>query len=351
LNADSWNDEWLEYDYIGAVWHDGAVGNGGFSLRSKRLLEALRDERFTAPFFPEDEKICRDWKPLLEKDYGIKIAPPEIAADFSIEGGRYTNQFGFHSFYTKLPKSKDRPLVFQHCGDHGDIIYSLATVKALGGGVFYISPRGNYDLRQPPTRENARNILPLLNCQKYIWPAAFTDANLSHTDYDLNKFRETIIGHPNSGSIFKHHLMAAKTEWPEERPWLEVDFKVQIPERPIVVSRSARYHNPIFPWKELVKEHRRNMVFVGTELEHGEFVHEFGFIPRIETPTLLDVARIIAGSKVFIGNQSCPMAIAIGLGVNIIQEPWEPDANCIIKRTNLLVVRDGKAKIPKEWLK
>jgi hypothetical protein len=350
LNPDAWKDEWLDYDYIGAVWHDGAVGNGGFSLRSKRLLEALKDERFSAPFFPEDEKICRDWGPVLEKDYGIKIAPPEIAADFSIEGGRYTNQFGFHSFYTKLPQSKYRPLVFQHCGDHGDIIYSLASVKALGGGVFYISPHVNYDLRQPPTKENARNILPLLNCQKYIWPAAFTDANLSHTDYDLNEFRKTIMGHPNSGSIFEHHLNSAGTHWPEDKPWLDVDFKVQIPDRPIIISRSVRYHNPNFPWQELVKEHGRKMIFVGIQSEHDEFVGLFGFIPRIETPTLLDAARIIAGARVFIGNQSCPMAIAIGLGVNVIQEVWEPDANCLFRRDNFLAIRGERVFIPKQWL-
>ena len=41
-----WQDEFLAYDYIGAVWpqfeDDWKVGNGGFSLRSKKLLEATR---------------------------------------------------------------------------------------------------------------------------------------------------------------------------------------------------------------------------------------------------------------------------------------------------------------------
>ena len=46
LNAQAWDASFLDYDYIGSVWPqfgDGhRVGNGGFSLRSKRLLEAWR---------------------------------------------------------------------------------------------------------------------------------------------------------------------------------------------------------------------------------------------------------------------------------------------------------------------
>jgi hypothetical protein len=50
LDARSWDPQFLEFDYIGAPWpqfddgHD--VGNGGFSLRSRKLLEACRDPAF-----------------------------------------------------------------------------------------------------------------------------------------------------------------------------------------------------------------------------------------------------------------------------------------------------------------
>ena len=43
-NPSAWNDEWLTYDYVGSSWwfKDGKnVGNGGFSLRSKKLLDIL----------------------------------------------------------------------------------------------------------------------------------------------------------------------------------------------------------------------------------------------------------------------------------------------------------------------
>ena len=46
LDGAAWRPEFLDYDYIGAVWPHVLdkynVGNGGFSLRSKALLEACR---------------------------------------------------------------------------------------------------------------------------------------------------------------------------------------------------------------------------------------------------------------------------------------------------------------------
>src|SRR5690242_17088416 len=43
LDADQWDERFLDYDYIGAKWLDLGksynVGNGGFSLRSKRLQQ------------------------------------------------------------------------------------------------------------------------------------------------------------------------------------------------------------------------------------------------------------------------------------------------------------------------
>jgi hypothetical protein len=50
-----------------------ACGNGGFSLRSRRLLQALQDPRIALSVV-EDETICRTFRPLLERDYGIRFA-------------------------------------------------------------------------------------------------------------------------------------------------------------------------------------------------------------------------------------------------------------------------------------
>lgn len=112
LNESAWTDEFLEYDYIGAPWpfyKDGLgdVGNGGFSLRSRRLHDALLDLRVGSSLFNsafEDTLICRTFRRQLEKDYGIRYAPIELAARFSMEIPSMTpnidkwigRSFGFH---------------------------------------------------------------------------------------------------------------------------------------------------------------------------------------------------------------------------------------------------------------
>lgn len=111
LNPDSWRDEYLDYDYIGAPWweeQEYIVGNGGFSLRSKRLLaltqqdDAILDPTELDPSdAPEDWYLCVMIRPYLE-ERGIRFAPAELAKQFAFEGGdehfgvTWTNQFGFH---------------------------------------------------------------------------------------------------------------------------------------------------------------------------------------------------------------------------------------------------------------
>lgn len=103
LHPDAWCDAFLEYDYIGAPWPhfpaERSVGNGGFSLRSRRLMEAMLDSDFV-PSHPEDVSICHRNRRLLEDRYGIRFAPVEVAERFSYERRRpNVTTFGFHGFF------------------------------------------------------------------------------------------------------------------------------------------------------------------------------------------------------------------------------------------------------------
>jgi hypothetical protein len=117
LNADAWSEEFLKYDYIGAVWQVGPwfgddfpqelygteiVGNGGFSLRSKKLLEAssrLFNEGKISRYQPEDVALCVYNRELLEKE-GIVFAPLSVAKKFSYniknKNTVWSGEFGFH---------------------------------------------------------------------------------------------------------------------------------------------------------------------------------------------------------------------------------------------------------------
>lgn len=102
VNTDAWTNEFLNYDYIGSTWWhiSEKVGNGGFSLRSKKLLEATSKHIPIHNAHPEDYKICIDYRNILEKN-NIKFAPKELANQFSVENIVYNGSFGFHSITTK----------------------------------------------------------------------------------------------------------------------------------------------------------------------------------------------------------------------------------------------------------
>jgi hypothetical protein len=107
LNPAAWDPGFLHYDYIGAkisINKRSIVGNGGFSLRSRRLLRALRDDdeirRYDAfrESYSEDLAICDTYRDILESRYGIRFAPEAVADRFSAELTPPTVQnFGFHN--------------------------------------------------------------------------------------------------------------------------------------------------------------------------------------------------------------------------------------------------------------
>lgn len=105
LDPRHWHPEFLQVDYIGAQWgwfNDGmTVGNGGFSLRSRKLLEATAKEfESTNIVVNEDVLICREYRRKLERQFNIVFAPPEMADRFSYERSPpAAPTFGFHGMF------------------------------------------------------------------------------------------------------------------------------------------------------------------------------------------------------------------------------------------------------------
>lgn len=102
LNPDAWTDEFLEVDYCGANWwfnDHRNVGNGAFSLRSKKFLVEV-SKMPTKNYHPEDLVCCRIMSNYL-KNRGIKFASEKLAHRFSHEGNNkygtiWKNQLGWH---------------------------------------------------------------------------------------------------------------------------------------------------------------------------------------------------------------------------------------------------------------
>lgn len=106
INPHLWDDNFLNYDYIGAPWFHTIpyygqkyrVGNGGFSLRSKKLINLCKNLNSSGH---EDSTICIRNRDYLESN-GCKFAPVEVAMKFSLEEQidecefNLNNTFGFH---------------------------------------------------------------------------------------------------------------------------------------------------------------------------------------------------------------------------------------------------------------
>lgn len=110
LNPLAWDDAFLNCDYLGAPWpHFGdgfEVGNGGFSLRSRRLLEATARLPHSAE--AEDVAICRTWRRRLEQEHGLVFGSPALALRFAFERAPVPHPtFGFHGVFN-MPRVVDR---------------------------------------------------------------------------------------------------------------------------------------------------------------------------------------------------------------------------------------------------
>ena len=125
LFPEKWDNSWLEYDYIGAPWayvddayidpfgNHHRVGNGGFSLRSKKFLEVPTKvevpwETNNSDFYwmpegvvnyHEDGNVCVHNRHIFVEQ-GCKYASVEVAVRFSQETRvpecEGITPFGFH---------------------------------------------------------------------------------------------------------------------------------------------------------------------------------------------------------------------------------------------------------------
>lgn len=141
LDHRMWDPAFLKFDYIGAPWKVSRtayidpfgvhqrVGNGGFSLRSRRLLELPRwvDVPFDVnsnDFYnhmnvglsSEDGNICVHNRHIFEM-HGCKFADLETACRFSkeqpITQRRFRSTFGFHKHIPVRHKLGERRQVRQ----------------------------------------------------------------------------------------------------------------------------------------------------------------------------------------------------------------------------------------------
>ena len=224
-------------------------------------------------------------------------------------------------------------ITYSHSGSLGDLIYSLPVVKHFGAGNFYVKLRSieavaaKYGYHQRDvspfhlrkmTETEFYLLEPLLEAQPYITKVIPTDNFDFEATYDLDKFRSVLFRTFN-GNYLEAYFKTFGIPYTVDdliAPWLVAEPKAIAP---IVVTRTFRYRNPVSEakWKEFaaLPGFNENTVFVGLADEHVDFQQMTGSkVPYYGCKDFLEMARVIAGCKTFIGNQTFAYGLAQGLG-------------------------------------
>jgi hypothetical protein len=216
---------------------------------------------------------------------------------------------------------------FFHAGDIGDVVYGLYTMKRLGGGELLLGTTttlGNEQPRVGITMQIYNTLVTFLRTQPYCRSTTW----LQHPPFvselaDLNRFRLFWKGKWDFGKEYKYvHLIemscrAANIGFIDNGSWL---YAAERRSYPVLVARSARQHDHKFPWPCVLERFKRKVAFVGLPKEYDAFSQAFGRIPYVQTSTVSALAEVINGCDLFIGNSSMPLAVAVGLGKQCVQE-------------------------------
>lgn len=227
-------------------------------------------------------------------------------------------------------------MIYKHSGTFGDLIYSLSVVKKMGSGTFAIaldnieSCVAQYGYRPDEvdpmhkgrfTAGDFNLLESLLLRQSYI-----TDVQpwRGIHDVDLDRFRGVLFRGFEGNYVQAYHMTFGLpfTVGDLQEPWLEADAN---PVATVVINRTFRYRCPngTATWQNLLEQANitQNGVFVGTHDEHQDFEKSTGF--RIQYRPVKDfkeLADVIAGADLFMGNQSAAYSIAMGLGKSSVLE-------------------------------
>jgi hypothetical protein len=108
INPELWDDIFFNYDYVGApckttdgiLYAEEQIGGGGFTLRSKKLLEYTKTIEYD--YSTNEDTIISLIKRNEIVNLGMKICPHNIARKFVVQNPLDENHtietsFGFHS--------------------------------------------------------------------------------------------------------------------------------------------------------------------------------------------------------------------------------------------------------------
>ncbi len=231
--------------------------------------------------------------------------------------------------------ASDHALTFSHAGNAGDVIYALPAMRALARGrpaalvlkvgltAFYaegVHPLGNVRMDD----RTARMLIPLLSAQDYVQRCEIDDGSAT-VDWALDTFRDAPIP-GDKGHIARWPFYVSGVSCDLSQSWLDVPPLSGLDET-ILIARSQRYRNPHLDHRFLARY--RRLAFIGVDAEFKDMRRQLPNLQRIEVTDFFHLASAIKGSRLFIGNQSFPFAIAEALKIPRVLEACHRTPNVV----------------------
>ncbi len=266
------------------------------------------------------------------------ISPVKIINDFisNRKRSRFLNKIkNIDVTPYKVLHSKDY-VSFSHIGLNGDVVYSIPAMLSIAEGkkirlyldvtqkTMYTSNMRHFNKDKILTPKSVEFLRPLIlsNTQFEIcdiW-------NGEKIDYDLNEFRKYPFDY-RMGHICRWYFLAFGVSYNLSNPWLNVNANLKY-ENAIVIARSFRYRALGIDYSFLNKH--KNVKFLGLLDEFEDIKKQIPDIEHIHVNNALEMAGIIAGCRLFIGNQSFPFAVAEALKIKRVLEVCYECPNVIV---------------------
>lgn len=241
-------------------------------------------------------------------------------------------------------------------GDAGDVVYLLNLLKHIPGGPHSLGIRHSM-MTKAKTADKAvllfELLKPLVVEQDYIkeFKILSEEDQVDWASEDFRKLKHFTEGETLMQAHLNHYCALAKTylKITGSTPWMKVTPS-EISKGRVVVNLTERYRNQSFPWQKVADHYGDLILFVGLEHEHRYFCRDYRKVEHAKTENMQQVAELIAGSELFIGNQSSAFAIAEGLKHPRIQETSLIFPDCIFPQAPGLPevqhVANGEVRLP-----
>ncbi|HEY9003863.1 MAG TPA: hypothetical protein VIM89_21080 [Mucilaginibacter sp.] len=229
-----------------------------------------------------------------------------------------------------------------HSGNSGDIIYSLPIAKKLSEMTskpvnfllklderMHLPPGDSHPLNNVMLNQAmSSNLIPLLKSQHYINEAEIYNGQQIHLNLSL--FREAGL-ELDKGNIARWNFYTTGINADLSKPWINVQPDQEFKDS-IVLARSSRYNNPLINYSFLADHDE--VVFVGVKQEYDRMKKSLPKLYWHKVNDFLELAKVISGSKLFIGNQSFPFSVAEGLKTVRLLEVYHRVPNVIPEGEN-----------------